>query len=132
MNPPEVDEYDYIQFLLAAHRVFSTVEASKVVSGDDAAPAHDAYMRLLQRIPPDSQALWQEVEPLVVKAGGVLVIDDTTIDKPYAEKMAMVSSHWSGKHHAVVTGINLIRCYGRMEQLMCLVTSVSTTIAKMV
>jgi len=25
-----------------------------------------------------------------------MVIDDTTIDKPYAEKMALVSSYWSG------------------------------------
>lgn len=108
MNPPKVDEYDYIQFLLAAQRVFSAVEASKVGSGEPVAPAHDAYTRLLQRLPPDSQALWQEVEELVLKAKGVLVIDDTTLDKPYAEKMAMVSSHWSGKHHAVVTGINLI------------------------
>jgi hypothetical protein len=84
------------------------VEASKVVSNENAAIAHDAYTRLLQRIPPDSKALWQEVEELVIKAKGVMVIDDTTIDKPYAEKMAMVSSHWSGKHHAVVMGINLI------------------------
>jgi len=36
------------------------------------------------------------------------VIDDTTLDKPYAEKMAMVTSHWSGKHHAVVMDINLL------------------------
>jgi len=39
---------------------------------------------------------------------GLLVIDDTTLDKPYASKMALVSRHWSGKHHAVVQGINLI------------------------
>ena len=108
MNPSKVDEYDYIQFLLAAQRVFSTVEASKVVSSENAVIAHDAYTRLLQRIPPDSKALWQEVAELVKKTKGVMVIDDTTIDKPYAEKMAMVSSHWSGKHHAVVMGINLI------------------------
>lgn len=108
MNPRKVDEYDYIQFLVAAQRVFSAVEVAKVVSGEEHAPAHDAYTRLLQRIPPDSQALWQEVEGLVSKAQGLLVIDDTTLDKPYAEKMAMVTSHWSGKHHAVVSGINLI------------------------
>lgn len=108
MNASKVDEYDYIQFLVAAQRVFSAVEASKVVSDENAVIAHDAYTRLLQRIPPDSKALWQEVAGLVRKTKGVLVIDDTTIDKPYAEKMALVSSHWSGKHHRVVTGINLI------------------------
>jgi hypothetical protein len=37
-----------------------------------------------------------------------LVIDDTTLDKPYASKMALVSRHWSGKHGEVVQGINLI------------------------
>ena len=29
MNPPECNEYDYINFLIAAQRVFSSVEASK-------------------------------------------------------------------------------------------------------
>lgn len=108
MNPPKVDELDYIQFLVAAQQVFSTVEAARVRSGEEAAPAHDAYTRLLQRIPPDSQALWLEVEPFVEKKAGVLVIDDSTLDKPYAHKMGLVSSHWSGKHGRVVMGINLI------------------------
>lgn len=35
-------------------------------------------------------------------------MDDSTLDKPYAEKMDLVQRHWSGKHHAVVEGINLI------------------------
>jgi hypothetical protein len=38
----------------------------------------------------------------------MLVIDDTTLDKPYARKMELVTRHWSGKHHQVVLGINLI------------------------
>jgi len=43
------------------------------------------------------------------------VVDDSTLDKPYAEKMALVQRHGSGNHHAVagnhhavVEGINLI------------------------
>jgi putative transposase len=39
---------------------------------------------------------------------GVLVIDDSTLDKPYASQMALVTRHWSGKHQAVVQGINLV------------------------
>ena len=38
----------------------------------------------------------------------MLVVDDTTLDKPYATKMGLVTRHWSGKHHQVVNGINLI------------------------
>jgi hypothetical protein len=39
---------------------------------------------------------------------GFLVLDDTTLDKPYAQKMELVTYHWSGKHQKVVKGINLL------------------------
>ena len=108
MNPPKCDEMDYINFLIAAQQVFSSLEASRSHPMEEQAPAHDAYTRLLMRLPPDSERLWQEVEPLVERGKGVLVIDDTTLDKPYAAKMALVTRHWSGKHGRVVQGINLI------------------------
>ena len=108
MNAAKCDEYDYINFLVAAQQVFSAVEAAKSHPGGKAAPAHDAYTRLLQRMPPDSEALWQEVKPLVKRDSGVLVIDDSTLDKPYASQMGLVTRHWSGKHGRVVQGINLI------------------------
>jgi putative transposase len=108
MNVPKVDELDYINFLIAAQRVFSTVEAARVSPDEQRQPAHDAYTRLLQRTPPDSTALWLEVEPLVKRKSGVLVIDDSTLDKPYARHMALVTRHWSGKHGQVVQGINLV------------------------
>jgi putative transposase len=108
MNAPKVDELDYINFLIAAQRVFSTVEAAKVSPEGMRQPAHDAYTRLLQRTPPDSTALWQEVQPLVKRSSGLLVIDDSTLDKPYARHMALVTRHWSGKHGRVVQGINLV------------------------
>ena len=108
MNPPKCDEMDYINFLIAAQRVFSSVEASRTHPAEEAAPAHDAYTRLLKRLPPDSEMLWQEVKPLIKQEGGVLIFDDTTLDKPYASKMALVTQHWSGKHKRVVQGINLI------------------------
>ena len=108
MNPPKCDEMDYINFLIAAQQVFSSMEASRSHPQEEHAPAHDAYTRLLMRLPPDSERLWQEVEPLIERKTGVLVIDDTTLDKPDASKMALVTHHWSGKHGRVVQGINLI------------------------
>lgn len=108
MNRPKCNEYDYINFLVAAQTVFSTVEAARTHPSGESGPAHDAYTRLLQRLPPDSAALWAEVQGCVELSAGMLVIDDSTLDKPYASKMALVSRHWSGKHHAVVQGINLI------------------------
>ena len=39
---------------------------------------------------------------------GALILDDTTLDKPHARHMGLVTWHWSGKHQRVVQGINLI------------------------
>jgi hypothetical protein len=104
MNAPKVSESDYMQFLIAAQRVYSCTEAERV---SPQAAAHDAYTRLLSRLPPDTEALWQEAERLVSLKGGVFVLDDSTLDKPYARQMELVTRHWSGKHQKVVSGINL-------------------------
>lgn len=108
MNSPRCNEYDYINFLVAAQTVFSTLEAARTHPAGADGPAHDAYTRLLQRLPADSAALWSEVQTCIDLRLGLLVLDDSTLDKPYASKMALVSRHWSGKHHAVVQGINLL------------------------
>ncbi len=102
MNPPKCDDLDYIHFLIAAQKL----HRSQPKSGE--APAHGAFTRLLQRPPPDTAALWHEAQGLADKTRGVLVLDDTTLDKPYARKMALVTRHGSGKHHRVVPGINLL------------------------
>jgi hypothetical protein len=36
------------------------------------------------------------------------MIDDTTLDKPYASWINLVKRQWSGKSHQVVQGIKLI------------------------
>jgi putative transposase len=38
---------------------------------------------------------------------GLLLVDDSTLDKPSARAMDLVSYHWSGNHHRVVKGISL-------------------------
>ena len=108
MHPPKVQPEQYMDFLLATPKACSATEAERVQPVRPRAAAHDAFTRLLHRLEPDPQALWGEVQPLVAVAQGVLVIDDTTLDKPYAQAIAAVTRHWSGKHHAVVQGINLI------------------------
>ncbi len=107
MNPPKADELDYIHFLIAAQRIFTCTEAARSAPESLDPPAHDAFTRLLRRGPPDTEALWQEARTLVEPERGLLVADDTTLDKPYSKKMDLVHRHWSGKHHRVVSGINL-------------------------
>ena len=117
MNAPRCTEFDYIDFLVATPRTCSCTEAARVQPDSPQAPAHDSFTRLLHRLEPDAETLWTEVpvdeflaeaKPLVVRRRGVLVIDDSTLAKPYARKIDLVTRHWSGKHHEVIDGINLI------------------------
>ncbi len=108
MNPAKVSESDYINFLIATQKAYSCTEAERVQPASDRVPAHDAITRLLHRLEPSTSHLWQEAQPQVSLDTGILVVDDSTLDKFYAEKMELVTRHWSGKHGRVVQGINLI------------------------
>jgi SRSO17 transposase len=107
INPPKCTDLDYINFLIASSRVFSCTEASKCSYLDSNSPAHDSFTHLLLRQPPDTEALWGEVKDLVTPQTGFLIIDDTTLDKPYSKHIDLVYRQWSGKHHQIVAGINL-------------------------
>lgn len=88
MNPPKCDELDYIHFLIAAQKTFTCTEAARCQPESPDTPSHDAFPRLLQRQPLDTMALWQEAQAFVQKERGLLVLEDTTLDKPYTQKQA--------------------------------------------
>ena len=108
MNPPKANELDYINFLVATPNVFSCLEAGRVQPAGADTPAHDALTRMLHRLDPDTNRLWDEAAQHVLLNAGILIVDDTTLDKPYARTIELVRRHWSGKHHRVVQGINLV------------------------
>ncbi len=108
MNAPRCSPEDYITYQIASPDRYTCTEAARCQPEGTQAPAHDAFTRLWQRQPGDTAELWQEAQQLVPSQGGVLVVDDTTLDKPYAREIELVTWHWSGKHHRVVRGINLV------------------------
>lgn len=108
MNPPKVSEYDYIDFLIGTQQAYSCTEAARVQPEAEAAPAHDAVTRLIHRLLPNTERLWQEAKAHVDLSKGILIIDDSTLDKLYSRKIELVTRHWSGKHKRVVLGINLV------------------------
>ena len=108
MNQAKVTDLDYINFLVASPLVFSCTEAARVQPEGPRRAAHDALTRLLTRLDPDPAPLWAEARQHVRLQDGLLIIDDSTLDKPYAAQIALVHRHWSGKHHRVVSGINLV------------------------
>ncbi len=108
MNRTKCTDLDYINFLVASSKYFTCTEAGWCQPAENSSPAHDAFTRLLQRRPSDTEALWDEVKEYVRRDSGYLVVDDTTLDKPYAKQMDLVYYHWSGKHHRVVPGITMV------------------------
>jgi len=108
MNAAKCDDLDYIHSLIAAKKTFTCTEAARCQPESQNTPAHDAFTRLLQRQPLETKALWREAKAFVEKEKGLLVIDDTTLDKPYAQKMELLTYHWSGKHQRVVKGIAIL------------------------
>lgn len=107
-NAVKCRDTDYIDFLIASPRHFSCTEAARVQPESGHEPAHDAFTRLLRRLEPDPETLWAEARPMVHARGGILVIDDSTLDKHYSREIGLVGFHWSGKHRRVVRGISLI------------------------
>ncbi len=111
MRAAKCRDSDYIDFLIASPNVFTCTEAARVQEPSPRAPAHDISGHLAAwtgsgfRNPRFSG---DEARGLVTLNAGALVIDDSTLDKPYAKQIAMVTRHWSGKHQGVVQGINLI------------------------
>jgi len=108
MTQAKVQPEDYVQFLLASPTQYTCTEAARVQPAQSAPPAHDAFQRLLTDLEPDPEALWREARPHLQLDDGVLLLDDSTLDKPYARHIDLVGWHWSGKHHRPVKGINLL------------------------
>jgi hypothetical protein len=75
--------------------------------------SHDSVNRFLLRERYKPKDLFLEVSPHINLTGGTLSGDDTVIDKPYREPLLteLIGYFWSGKHHRVVKGIQLITLY---------------------
>ena len=55
--------------------------------------AHDSVKRLLERQPHHTEALYIEAKQLIRQNEGVLVIDDSTLDKPYSRQIEPVTCY---------------------------------------
>jgi len=73
--------------------------------------SHDSVNRFLLRESYEPHDLYNEAAQLLNLAGGTLSVDDSTLDKPYSRRMELVCHCWSGKHHRVVQGLNVITLY---------------------
>jgi hypothetical protein len=119
MNTPKVRDEDYINFIIATPRTVTATEASSCQPDSTNAPAHDAFTRLLSRLEPDPEVLWTEAQTQIDLNTGILVLDDSTLEKPYSPFNALLYRHWSGKQKAVVEGVNLITLLSHGRSALC-------------
>jgi putative transposase len=108
MNRPRCTPQDYIDFLVASPKAATATEAARVQPERPAAPAHDSFTRLLNRLEPDPESLWNETRARIQLDEGMLILDDSVLDKPFARHMGLVGRFWSGRHKRVVKGIDLV------------------------
>lgn len=100
-----IDKELYCQFLIASQERYSLVGLSELMPNG---PAHDSYTRWLsgKKLPP--KILWEYAEPMVNKESGFLILDDTVLDKWYGPKIEPALPQYSGRHHRVVNGIDVV------------------------
>lgn len=95
----------YSQFLLATQGKFSALWLAELLGNK---PTHDAFTRWLAKTKLQPHMLWEYTQSLVQKQTGYLIVDDSVLDKWYAQKITLAQSQYSGTHHRLVTGIDLI------------------------
>jgi len=95
----------YCQFLLASQKNFTATQASELTN-----VSHDAITRWLTSVKLTPNILWEHVEKLVEKEGGVMVVDDSVIAKQYSRshELPLLSYQYSGAYHKVIQGIGLV------------------------
>ena len=99
----------YTLFLLAEPKYAGCNRLSEIL-GD---VSHDSINRFLLRERYEPKDLFDEIKQHIDLIDGTLSGDDTVIDKPYSDPSLteLIGYFWSGKHHRVVKGIQLITLY---------------------
>ena len=86
----------YVDFLIGSQKQYSGLELSRV---SPEPMAHDSVSRWLSQSKLTPKLLWQESQHLIDQASGYLSIDDSVLNKPYAQEIPLVKAQYSGKHH---------------------------------
>lgn len=107
----------YCQFLLASQRNFTATQAADLTT-----VSHDTITRWLTSVKLTPNILWEHVENLVEKKGGVLIVDDSVIAKQYSRshELPLLSYQYSGAYHKVIQGIGLVNLVIVGKDDMCL------------
>lgn len=90
----------YCQFLLTAQKEFSAT----ILADLKDSISHDKVTRWLVATKLTPKVLWEQVEQLIDKTDGFLVLDDSVLKKPYSREIELTKWQYSGNIHIKAVG----------------------------
>jgi putative transposase len=93
---------------LMALLYFTRVSTCSTIAEAMAEASHDRLTRMLNGNWSGQILLDSALRILFIVAGGYLIVDDTVVEKPYAQHLGEAAWIWSSKHSQVVFGVSLV------------------------
>lgn len=95
----------YSTFLRVTSQRYSALSLSEVSPVE---LSHDSISRWLSDAKCQPKDIWSEAKPQVLGTAGVLIVDDTILDKSRSDKIELVRYQYSGTVHDVIRGIGML------------------------
>ena len=95
----------YSTFLRVTSQRYSAVSMSEV---SPVALSHYSISRWLSESHCQPKDIWNEAKTQVLGTSGVLIVDDTILDKSRSDKIELVRYQYSGNAHDVIKGIGML------------------------
>ena len=107
----------YTDYLLSTFGQATATGLSRMMDGEI---SHDKITRFLNAADYNSKDLWLQVKPTVrqvEKDDGVLIFDDTVVEKPYTDENEIMCWHYDHSKGRSVQGFNLLNCLYQVGEI---------------
>ena len=95
----------YCTFLRVTSQRYSALSLSEVAPYE---LSHDSISRWLEDAQIKPKDIWKEAEPQVLSTKGVIVADETVLNKSRSQKIELVRWQYSGTEHDIIRGIGML------------------------
>lgn len=103
----EFSYLNYCQYLLSSQKNYTITNLANHIQKI----SHDTINRYLRNEKLTPRLIWNSIINLIQShEEGILVFDDTVIDKRFSQKIELVRRQYSGNEHRVIRGIGLVSC----------------------
>lgn len=95
----------YIEFLISTQRNYTSTHFADHTTS----LSHDSITDFLNNQRLTAESLWEQVRTRINDvAESYLIVDDSVLEKPHAQVIDLVYSHYSGNKHTVIRGIDMV------------------------